>query len=551
LRLLTRSTIATALWTTLILVMILMLVPASLSVWQLWSATSEIGYLGKVSVSGAHSVGSIETLMNVYRKEQWEYLALKPTDKDRPDTADSMTEERAEMQDLFASYRALPIPAADRAAVSRFEADWNAYLQATETELPLADAGRNEEAKATFNGTVGDGVWHKLKADVGAWRTQDAELANAYQATARRWAVISLIAITVLLAGAVAVAIGVGRLLNRRLTRGLRLLSAAADGIANGNVDQHLDVRTSDEIAAVAQSFRAMVDYLKDMADVSRRIAGGDLTVAVAAKSPADQLGQTFGLMVGTLNQSMSDVSHSVTSLDTASRELHVVSDGVTQASGDVVTNAERQRDLVNEALHCASGNDTLVQAGLDTVDRLASAIGDLDRKSAEIGGITDTITQIAQQTNLLALNASIEAARAGVHGAGFAVVADEVRVLADESGKAAGSIASLVHEIQRASTGAVDAVDQQARVAFTRIAAGIGTVRTKLEDISAATAANAESIEHMAAAATTAADQVRELTSTAQRLREVAGRFSTEQRFGNAGAEVLNLGKYRPMPMV
>jgi methyl-accepting chemotaxis protein len=508
--------------------MIMMALPASLSVWQLWSAAGEIGYLGQVSVSGVQTVGRIESLMNVYRKEQWEYLALKPSDKDRPDTADSMAEERADMQKLFTSYRALPVPSADRAAVSRFEADWDAYIQATETELARADAGRNEDALDTFNGTVGDGIWHKLKADIAAWQTQDAKLANAYQVNARRWATISLITIVILLAAAVAVAVYLGRLLNRRLSRGLRLLSAAADGIANGDVDQHLDLSTNDEVAAVARSFGGMVDYLKDMANVSRRIADGDLTVAVAAKSPADQLGQAFGLMARTLNRSMSDVTHSAASLDSASQHLHVVSDGVTQASGEVVSNAERQRDLVGEALQCAAGNDSLVQAGLDTVGRLAGAIGDLDRKSAEISGITDTIAQIAQQTNLLALNASIEAARAGAHGAGFAVVADEVRVLADESGKAAASIASLVDDIQRASAGAVDAVDQQARVAFTRIAAGIGTVRTKLEDISAATVANSESIGHMASAATTAADQVRELTTTAQRLRDVASQFST-----------------------
>jgi len=73
----------------------------------------------------------------------------------------------------------------------------------------------------------------------------------------------------------------------------------------------------------------------------------------------------------------------------------------------------------------------------------------------SELRAATDTVAEIAtavssisDQTKLLALNASIEAARAGVHGAGFAVVAEEVGKLATESATSLSRIEDLVRQM-------------------------------------------------------------------------------------------------------
>lgn len=66
----------------------------------------------------------------------------------------------------------------------------------------------------------------------------------------------------------------------------------------------------------------------------------------------------------------------------------------------------------------------------------------DRDRRSAEgraaMLGAVGSISDVSMKVKLISLNASIEAARAGVHGKSFGVIANEIRSLSEDAARSA-----------------------------------------------------------------------------------------------------------------
>lgn len=148
-------------------------------------------------------------------------------------------------------------------------------------------------------------------------------------------------------------------------------------------------------------------------------------------------------------------------------------------------------------------------QEGVGLLDSSNDAIQDVQKRSADINEIVETIGQIANQTHLLAFNAAIEAARAGEHGLGFSVVADEVRKLAEKSGTAARQIAQLIGAtVQRIDEGS--RLTAEAANAFQRILIGLEGMADSIRSIHDAT-------QQQASATTTAAQLLKSIEKLTQ----------------------------------
>jgi methyl-accepting chemotaxis protein len=100
--------------------------------------------------------------------------------------------------------------------------------------------------------------------------------------------------------------------------------------------------------------------------------------------------------------------------------------------------------------------NAQTVRADISEV--VGSIQGDLGRSLDTSTSVVNRINSIMSNMQMLALNASIEAAKAGIHGRGFSVVAEHL-------GKSVDAVRSLTQEINQVNQNIVQVSSQSATV--------------------------------------------------------------------------------------
>src|SRR5512135_470260 len=103
--------------------------------------------------------------------------------------------------------------------------------------------------------------------------------------------------ILALLAGGVLIALGLGFLISRLIGNPVRAMQAAAEKLAQGDVNVRVDLESNDELGMLAASFREMAAVIKERAAQAQKIAAGDLDMEIRARSEQDVLGKSYQQM--------------------------------------------------------------------------------------------------------------------------------------------------------------------------------------------------------------------------------------------------------------
>ncbi|SFB49333.1 methyl-accepting chemotaxis protein [Cohnella sp. OV330] len=136
------------------------------------------------------------------------------------------------------------------------------------------------------------------------------------------------------------------------------------------------------------------------------------------------------------------DSAKSMEEISLAIQRVAEASSSVAAASADALAAAEHGRSSIR-VLKEQVGSMSAV------AEQTTTSVQVLNAYMQEIKPVLQSIASNADQTKILALNASIEAVRAGEHGAGFGVVAGEIRKLAEAAAVSATQVTSLLEQIR------------------------------------------------------------------------------------------------------
>ncbi len=301
----------------------------------------------------------------------------------------------------------------------------------------------------------------------------------------------------------------------------LKIVISEIDGhlaeLSDGNFLINVNDDFKGDFAQISTSFRGIIDALSS---AMRDIDGNAESVQ---KGATDLAGASQTLAEGATDQA-SAIEELTATITDISEKIYVNAQ-----------NAEKARSIVSDM------NDQIIVSN-EHMKKNTEAMDKIRAASDKIAEIIGSIEEIADQTTLLALNASIEAARAGENGRGFAVVATQVGVLAEQSSEAArntkdliqNAIAAVEEGIQLANSTAESllAVVDNARIvndSMTEIAEASDNQALAAAQITEGINQIAGVVESNSATSQESAAASEELSSQADMLKELVGRFRYE----------------------
>ncbi|WP_085909130.1 methyl-accepting chemotaxis protein [Kiloniella majae] len=365
--------------------------------------------------------------------------------------------------------------------------------------------------------------------------TSDYE--NAKQQTLSNGEKTTIIMAAVILITAIIVFV-IGWWISNLLSRPIQGLTSVMEDLTNGNRDVHVpNTEATNELGQMANSVLFFKDQLVENERLNREQQTAQQEQLEKAKAMRELIASfetEVTNVIAHVDKAIDTMAQTAPSMRQAASEVKgkcdVSAQSATRATENVQTVATASEELsasIKEIGRQVEQSTAVTQEAVQQADSTRGIMSELAESTTKIGEVVGLITDIAEQTNLLALNATIEAARAGEAGKGFAVVASEVKNLSNQTSKATDEIALQINGVQAASMQAAEAITN-ITTTIQRVHEIASAIAAAVQEQAAATSEIARSVEETAGIAQSMRQDLTETSDTAQSTEQAAGNLLT-----------------------
>lgn len=485
-----------------------MAVVGLLGVYMVNASNQTVQYLYQDSLLKVSKLGGLVTAMNHTQMSLANAIAgkLAKVPDDDSKTAQyiaDLNRYRKQSVKLQDALEALPWQDRERAVLVNIrEARKLQRTEAVEPMLAAISAGNIQQAAAILQGPMRERSATVDKQLDTLTKLQLAAAKDAYDQAQSRYRMLNTWA-TLLTFFGIVIALLMGWLLSKAITRPLEQAVDIARRIASGDLSQEITVTSRDEAGLL---MLAMKDMNESLLNIVSQVRAGTHAIALASEE------------IATGNMDLSNRTE---------LQAHALSVTAT-ATAEMTATVQQNTESAHHAQKVAASTRDIAEAGGQTMTEVVATMAEISTSSKKIVDIISVIEGIAFQTNILALNAAVEAARAGEQGRGFAVVAGEVRNLAQRSSAAAKEIKTLIdHSVDKVKAGSslVEAAGENMEEILTIVglftdlldsiynassqqSVGIANINQSVSEMDEMTQQNAALVEQAAAAAKSLQDQ-------------------------------------------
>lgn len=170
--------------------------------------------------------------------------------------------------------------------------------------------------------------------------------------------------------------------------------------LAEGNINQEIKVKSDDEVGDLGVAYSKVVDYFRETAGITKRIADGDLTVEIKPRSAEDVLSNSFAQMAANQRQLIGKVKGTALSVADASRQLTKASEQTAQATQLISSTIQQVAKGAAEQSQSLQQTVTGVEHLSSAIDQIADGAQEqarsVNKASAVVNMVSEAVARVS-----------------------------------------------------------------------------------------------------------------------------------------------------------